>query len=215
MALIKCHECGQEVSTEADKCPHCGAKPKKKTSIFTWIIAIFFGLILFRAVLAPSSSSNSIPPSSPIAIQPQAPQPKTWDYSTETDKVSDKPSKRASIASNNTFQLDFPYQGGSIGVLVVRKHPRFGKDVIFSVSKGQLLCTSYNGCQVSVKFDDKPAYKVSAEEPADHSSDTLFLQGYEKLVKDMKASKKALVEVTFYQQGNKSFEFNVEGLKWE
>jgi hypothetical protein len=28
MALIKCHECGKEVSTEAAACPSCGAKPK-------------------------------------------------------------------------------------------------------------------------------------------------------------------------------------------
>ena len=25
MALIKCYECGKEISDTADKCPHCGA----------------------------------------------------------------------------------------------------------------------------------------------------------------------------------------------
>ncbi len=37
MALIKCAECGKDVSTEAKKCPSCGAKvkiPKKPTSPF-------------------------------------------------------------------------------------------------------------------------------------------------------------------------------------
>jgi len=29
MALIKCKECGHEVSTEAQACPHCGAVQKK------------------------------------------------------------------------------------------------------------------------------------------------------------------------------------------
>lgn len=24
MALAECHECGEEVSTKADQCPHCG-----------------------------------------------------------------------------------------------------------------------------------------------------------------------------------------------
>jgi len=28
MALIACEECGQKVSTKADKCPHCGAPVK-------------------------------------------------------------------------------------------------------------------------------------------------------------------------------------------
>uniref|UniRef100_A0AAU8B5B5 Zinc-ribbon domain-containing protein n=1 Tax=Dulem virus 39 TaxID=3145757 RepID=A0AAU8B5B5_9CAUD len=30
MAIIKCHECGGEMSDEADFCPNCGAKLKKK-----------------------------------------------------------------------------------------------------------------------------------------------------------------------------------------
>lgn len=28
MAMIKCHECGKDISSTADKCPHCGAVPK-------------------------------------------------------------------------------------------------------------------------------------------------------------------------------------------
>lgn len=32
MALIKCHECGNEVSTEAGKCPKCGVTPKSQTN---------------------------------------------------------------------------------------------------------------------------------------------------------------------------------------
>ncbi len=31
MALKKCKECGQEVSTKADRCPNCGAKQKRKS----------------------------------------------------------------------------------------------------------------------------------------------------------------------------------------
>lgn len=30
MALIKCRDCGNDVSTEADFCPKCGAKPAKE-----------------------------------------------------------------------------------------------------------------------------------------------------------------------------------------
>jgi predicted amidophosphoribosyltransferase len=33
MALIKCGECGREVSTTAKVCPQCGAKVKKSQSI--------------------------------------------------------------------------------------------------------------------------------------------------------------------------------------
>jgi RNA polymerase subunit RPABC4/transcription elongation factor Spt4 len=37
MALIKCIECGQEVSTEAKMCPHCG-KPKTFTPIISTVV---------------------------------------------------------------------------------------------------------------------------------------------------------------------------------
>ena len=29
MALIACHECGKEISDQAEACPHCGAPVKK------------------------------------------------------------------------------------------------------------------------------------------------------------------------------------------
>ncbi|MCG3744583.1 hypothetical protein ACXHPE_17315 [Vibrio cincinnatiensis] len=44
MALVKCKECGEKVSTKAKSCPNCGAKPPKKTSIVTWAVLV---LILF------------------------------------------------------------------------------------------------------------------------------------------------------------------------
>lgn len=43
--LIKCKDCGHEVSKSADACPNCGRKTKAKTSGCAWIILI--GLIGF------------------------------------------------------------------------------------------------------------------------------------------------------------------------
>jgi len=52
VALKKCKECGKDVSTKADSCPHCGAKIKRGNlgcggilvlMIFFAIIASFFG----------------------------------------------------------------------------------------------------------------------------------------------------------------------------
>ncbi|MGE4299475.1 MAG: zinc-ribbon domain-containing protein [Desulfovibrionaceae bacterium] len=48
MALIKCHECKREVSTEATICPHCGAaiKSKRKIGCLSLIaIVLFLGWI--------------------------------------------------------------------------------------------------------------------------------------------------------------------------
>lgn len=46
MALKACHECGKDVSTQAEHCPHCGAKVKKGTSILGWIGIAILALIV-------------------------------------------------------------------------------------------------------------------------------------------------------------------------
>ena len=44
MALIKCHECKSEVSTEAKTCPQCGAKVKKPMSLVMKVVLGFIGI---------------------------------------------------------------------------------------------------------------------------------------------------------------------------
>ena len=61
MAMIKCRECGKEISNTAEKCPHCGCKTRygkeqedKKgngTMLYIGIGAIIIGLILFFPAL--------------------------------------------------------------------------------------------------------------------------------------------------------------------
>lgn len=63
MALVKCRECGQEISKEAEKCPHCGAPQKKKTSLFTWIVTIAIVLWAIGYFSSPSITSRSSTPS--------------------------------------------------------------------------------------------------------------------------------------------------------
>lgn len=50
--LVKCKECGNEVSKKADACPKCGAK-RRKTSRVTWLVLILLVLIVVAGVSAP------------------------------------------------------------------------------------------------------------------------------------------------------------------
>lgn len=62
MALIKCKECGNEVSDKAESCPKCGAKVEKPVGLAAKIIGGFFVLIILAVVLTPdevSQQSNS------------------------------------------------------------------------------------------------------------------------------------------------------------
>lgn len=63
MALIKCKECGNEVSSEAKKCPNCGfpLKSKKKSGCLTLIVAIIliiFFIGLYEKTIGPKSIFN-------------------------------------------------------------------------------------------------------------------------------------------------------------
>lgn len=57
MALVKCKECGEGVSTKAKICPKCGAKPPKKTSLVTWTVLIMILLGVFGLMRQESNMS--------------------------------------------------------------------------------------------------------------------------------------------------------------
>lgn len=57
MAMIRCFECGKEISDSAERCPHCGCvtssgetKSQAKAILVQWVIsaiALFAGIMLF------------------------------------------------------------------------------------------------------------------------------------------------------------------------
>lgn len=60
MSLIKCHECGQQVSTQAKACPSCGAKPKRPTR-WKRMIVYTFGFLILLSLLPQIFQDNSTP----------------------------------------------------------------------------------------------------------------------------------------------------------
>lgn len=69
MALVKCKECGAEISKKAKKCPQCGAPNKKKTSVFTLIVAGLFTFILF-VFLFSEGTQQSMLANQPVPASP-------------------------------------------------------------------------------------------------------------------------------------------------
>jgi len=76
--MIKCYECGREISSRAKFCPHCGEplEEREKNRLFlTFFILFFVGIIGF-AIFSMSSNhvnDNSNPPSSHPAERNAAP----------------------------------------------------------------------------------------------------------------------------------------------
>lgn len=134
-----------------------------------------------------------------------------WVYATQEDDMSGKSVHTARVASTNTFSFDFPYAGRQRAELLIRRHPRWGNDVVLRIEKGQILCHSYSSCPVRIRFDDAPARTFSGTEPADNSSETVFIPGYDNFTRKLAAAKRMRVEFNVYQQGSVMAEFDVSG----
>lgn len=138
-----------------------------------------------------------------------------WDYSVHTDDMSGRESKSARVRSTNSFQFDFPYNERQHAVLTLRRHPRHGNDVIFSIEHGQILCRSYDGCRVRVRFDDGPMRTLIGTGPADNSSNTVFIPGYNDFLQRLGKATTVRIEVDIFREGALVAEFNVDGIKQE
>jgi hypothetical protein len=76
MALMKCKECGQEVSTQAEACPTCGAQVKKpsgaRLALFLLAVLGVFGLLALATYDHPVREQQIQPtPSAPAPLTPE------------------------------------------------------------------------------------------------------------------------------------------------
>ncbi|WP_420492355.1 zinc-ribbon domain-containing protein [Pseudomonas aeruginosa] len=68
MALIKCKECGAQVSNKAKACPSCGAKVPKSVGVIGWLFVILIVLPIawqFGTGIGSSGDAAQSRPSSP------------------------------------------------------------------------------------------------------------------------------------------------------
>lgn len=141
-------------------------------------------------------------------------QPKSkWSYSEKEDKMSGTKQFFATTVSTNKVKFKFPYDGGSEFYLIVRN---LGKknELLFQVSKGQIMPSILNSEHCRIKFDDGEPMDVNYSMPADASSDLIFLDKSTQLIQNLKTAKKVMIEVPYYDEGRQIAEFDVEGLEW-
>ena len=134
-----------------------------------------------------------------------------WSYSSATDPMASRPSRMASIDSENTVEFDFPYEGPQHATLTLRDHPSYGRDVLLQIREGQILCPSYEDCSIRVRFDDGPAERWNGVGPADNSSTVVFIRNYSRFLQRMRNAKIVRIQIPVYQEGAPTFEFRVGG----
>ena len=136
-----------------------------------------------------------------------------WNYDESEDEMGRGKVKNAMVHSRNQIEFGFPYSGPQRAVLQLRKHPKYGRDVIIYIERGQFLC-GIDGCSVQVRFGSGKPLAFRASGPTDHSTTVLFISNYDKFVGNTKKVGKVYIEAEFYQEGSKVFEFDVSDLNW-
>lgn len=132
-----------------------------------------------------------------------------WLYHQSDDPMGKGAIYQAQVSSSNTVDFKFPYGGAQHATLILRISPRYGKDVIFNIEKGQVLCHSYEDCTVLVRFDDEKAVNYTAVGAADNSTETIFIRNYGRFVEKMLKAKRVRIAANIYQQGAPMFEFDI------
>jgi|GEM_PF-2527784 len=201
---MKCNSCNVEFADGLAQCPGCRKKYPKHFSITKLIVLVFgvgFAYLVFFAERSPLDRSSAANADSAKNV--------SWEYSTYKNKMTGKDRALAISTGQENLNFKFPYSGKNLPTLTVRKESN-DIDVLLQIEKGQFVCLSK--CKVSIKFDDKSPVNFSAQAPDDGSSNALFLNPASAIVSSLKASKTALVQATFYQEGDRVMLFRTDGL---
>lgn len=150
-------------------------------------------------------------------VEPSMPvnTPTNWSYSADEDKVRGTKTYYATTTSTNSINQPAPYDGGTTMELSIRQSSHHGTDAILTITEGQMMCPSYQGCSATVRFDNGRAETLRLNGPNDNSSEAVFVAGAKGFVARLKKAKHLVVEKTLYQAGNPQFEFDVSGLEWD
>lgn len=138
-----------------------------------------------------------------------------WEYGQNKDELRNSTTYKAMLSSNNAVNFGFPYES-SFMYLALRKDPKYGNDVVFTVNGQFNSC--YDSCKITVKFDDNnlETYRMVGSDGG--SNDTIFIESQKSMkafVSKLKKSKKLIVEASFYDHGKGQFTFDTQGLEWK
>lgn len=127
MALVKCKECGEQISDKATACPKCGAGLPKKTSFIGWIIFCFIVVIAWtacsksresyqlysakaKAATKPDPSPDTYRSQPKDSVKKEPPAPPSWSTYSSADEMTGKVWHVATSPSvSPTEPMGFPY----------------------------------------------------------------------------------------------------------
>lgn len=120
MALIQCHECGTDVSTEAKACQKCGAKPKKPPSLVAALIVVLLGIAFVAAMLSDGGEGDAAAVAQEQTAQKEA-NPERYSAATVTSSIL-----RASMRDPDSLQFETLLVSEDASVVCVQYRARNG-----------------------------------------------------------------------------------------
>ena len=101
-----------------------------------------------------------------------------WEYGQNKDELRNATTYKAMLSSNNAVNFGFPYES-SFMYLALRKDPKYGNDVVFTVNGQFNSC--YDSCKITVKFDDNnlETYRMVGSDGG--SNDTIFIESQKSM----------------------------------
>ena len=123
----------------------------------------------------------------------QALQGNTWTYLEIPDDMGRGTVNVAKVLADTVAELDFPYEGGSRFTLNVRECQQYGRNVYIKIFNGQLNMVG-SSKRIAVEFDEgKIEYFSFVSSELGSGSESMFVQGFDRMVKRIKASKTMIV----------------------
>lgn len=217
MAVVKCKECGGQVSTKAKACPSCGAKQPKKVGILGWLfvlvvvlpIAWQVGSGMGKADVPAPTPANTSAESAAVVPESEA-QTGGWSRHDYQDEMTDAKIQMLTLRSDNGQTFDFPYEtpGGSHLSLVFRKNGT-DFDAFLKVDKGQMLC-GHSECTFSLRVGDGKVQQWTGLRSTTNDSDLMFVRDAKALEAIVKKGGDIRIGIDFHRAGHRAFQFSAD-----
>ncbi|SOD81542.1 hypothetical protein [Spirosoma fluviale] len=164
-------------------------------------------LVCLGSLLVFLNFTNQAGPSS----QPALPAGK-WTYEKKVVDKAGNTVHKASITSPTPLTFSFPYAGGSVATLTIRR--KNDESLLYlEISRGQFNRT-FQGGNARIAFDNKPARNYSFSAAENGRANIIFFDDATKLISQMKNAQKMTINVEFYAQGRRTIDFSTANLTW-